>query len=231
MTTITSNGYYLIADNCVTIERTSNLKNKTPGVKTKKVSLMHSNENKIIIPEKTITIEKNKVMAWAGSGNVEKIFNFMSNINNLDILDYVDIYSNIVTINSLNEGFSIFLITENFYTYVVKVCLKPIKNTYNVNCEVDCYLPGTLVLGGSGSGIIENLLDCNLIDFEDLKKEHPLLTHLFMCNSCNYSSFSYDVYGAKEKQIFFHIKPDYEAIDQAIKFFNSIKRDFYYNSK
>jgi hypothetical protein len=125
MTTITSNGYYLIADNCVTIERTSNLKNKTPGVKTKKVSLMHSNENKIIIPEKTITIEKNKVMAWAGSGNVEKIFNFMSNINNLDILDYVDIYSNIVTINSLNEGFSIFLITENFYTYVVKIYLKP----------------------------------------------------------------------------------------------------------
>ena len=52
-----------------------------------------------------------------------------------------------------------------------------------------------------------------------------------MCNSCNHSSFSYDVYGAKEKQIFFHINPGYEAIDQAIKFFNSIKKDFYYNSK
>ncbi len=47
MTTITSNGYYLIADNRVTINKIINTENKTPQVRRKNVTLFHNGENKI----------------------------------------------------------------------------------------------------------------------------------------------------------------------------------------
>ena len=231
MTTITSNGYYLIADNRVTINKIINTENKTPQVKRKEVTFFHNGENKISLPQQRLVIEKQKVLAWTGSGNPESMFNFINNAKKIDILDYVDIYSNLVDFKNTDETFTIFLITENYCTYVINFNLKIVNSESKTHLNIKRHNPGVIAFSGSGSNIISDLLNYSLIDIKEIENQHPLLTHLFMYNSCKYSSFSYDVYGAKEKQFFSNIEPGQEAIEQSIAFFNNIKKDFHYHSK
>lgn len=214
MTTILSNGYYLIGD-----KRTSHT---TPATKT---TILESNlegfvhsrlhrktqtdETKKVIPLPKTTFEGKAVLAIAGAGNVERIneaYNFFTVMS-------IDAYASIKKSSKQHTPLHSFLfITEDFHSHRIVFTFSGQFTSLQV--IQSSFKPGHVIASGSGGSLINELQERT---HNKLNEGHPLSAFLLGTNTDAGSSNCYDVYGVREKKYFSKIIPTTEAVTSHIK--------------
>lgn len=210
MTTIVSNGYYMIADKRTNFGSSAVkhpvLTSECKDFKFSRPSRRHFNDEvtKLVPEPKTMYGEK-KVLAIAGSGNVETINDMLSCLEYMTIDQLVKLKSRS---GQSRQYVQLLFITEDFHTHQISFTTvdqaAPTERTYQ---------PGKIVAIGSG-GVI-------LMEFQDrlqvrLEKTHLLNLFLLGTNTDEHSSNCFDVYGAQEKKYFSNIMPSHEEVNARV---------------
>lgn len=218
MTTITSNGYYLIADKRTTITSHLNSKNKSEGVDEKKVST-HSDETckiHVLGKDSGYTIDGKRILAWASAGNAITADKFMSASAGIPFEKFAQAYSTCQPINDPCEDFCIVMITEHHHTWVFNVVAVVNNGVFGLEWTLKCYGPGTIIRQGSGQYLLTQLIASWAIEQKEIQVMHPLQVHLFGAGTDSNSSTTYDVYGVKEDKLHLGLEPAPEAVQEAL---------------
>lgn len=198
MTTIISNGYYLLADHRQTQKYDTDTEigksidiysNHKHGVLLDKVVI--DTTNKITIFEDVKHIYGYKVKAMACSGKVSILDDFTTILSSIkkgeDASILMPMLKNTITLSK--ESVSIIFITEDNLT------LRCIFEYENDNMYVTTHNPGEIVAIGEGAGIVQGL-----VNFLFIKRIDILMPIVGL--SCTYTSSSYSVYGNRENHLY-----------------------------
>ena len=206
MTTIVSNGYYMIADKRTTFSsapaKTPCLKSQVKGFSYKRVPGRARMDGATkLIPEPIATYNGKKILSIAGSGSVSAIIEVM---NLLTYLKLEDLISFKARQGGCGGQVKVILITEDFYSHIVDFTQhhahRPSEKSYK---------PGTLAAVGSGGAF---LMDIQERLNNQLNKVDILNAFLFASNSDIASSNCYDVYGTREQKYFSNVVPSHEEV-------------------
>ena len=218
MTTITSNGYYLIADKRTTITCHLNSNNKSRGVDEKKVST-HSDESckiNVLGKDSGYTIDGKRILAWASAGNGITADRFMSASAGIPFEKFAEAYSTCRPFNDPHEDFCIVMITEHHHTWVFNIEAVVTNGVFQLKWTLKCYSPGTIIQRGSGQCLLTQLTSAWAIGQKEIQAMHPLQVHMFGAGTDSNSSTTYDVYGVKEDKLHLGLEPAPEAVQEAL---------------
>ena len=197
MTTIATNGYFLVADNRNTIT--------IPG---HPVYNAHSGEVgdevladtciKINLINSDLTIGGSKIKAIAGAGLTTVINSFTEVINNYKVNENTDIKQIFKLLNNLYIGKDVDILG------VTEDC-KPFFISLNGDSRLSTNSPGCCIGKGSGSGILGTVLD--LGTKLTMKEIIPLASRFD-----KFTSPSYSAYSTEENHLFGFVIPSQEDI-------------------
>lgn len=210
MTTIVSNGYYMLADKRTTFTSSAihhpELTSGYEGFKFSRPSRRyHNDEVTKLVPEPPTTYGKKKVVAIAGSGDVDMINELLSYLEHMTVEEMVKVKAR----SSRASGYvQLLFITEDFHTHRISFS----KGDGAISER--SYRPGSLAATGSG-GVM-------LMEFQDrmqhrVEKTHILNLFLLASNTDPASSNCFDVYGAQEKKYFCNIIPTPEEVTACVR--------------
>lgn len=218
MTTITSNGYYLIADKRQTHTRTVNQRNSSDGVRCRTVSSYSDHTVKIHTNlADQYTIYDETVVAYAITGDATAGDRFMSAAKGVSLEKFADIYTLLSDLRSSSNTFSIIMVTKSKKTFSIDIGIRVMNNTIVRSFDVEEYPPGYNIFYGSGSGLINRLANRGCISHKNhIANLHPLNIHLFNASTDKSSSCTYDVYGVDEDKLVIGLEPSIEAVQEAM---------------
>lgn len=218
MTTITSNGYYLIADKRQTSTHTVNQHNSSEGVRSRTVSSHNDHTVKIYANlGDGFTIQGETVVAYAISGSVITGERFMEAAKGLPLEKFIDSYAALTDLRSTADSFSVVMVSESKKTYRIVLGVEVRNNRVARKFNIDGYGSGYVLFEGSGSGLIYRLVKSGSISYSrNIRNQHPLNVHLFMASTDKSSSYTYDVYGVDEGKLVIGLEPSSEAVQEAV---------------
>lgn len=196
MTTIISNGYYLLADH-----RKTTYALKRDALITEDRTMRFDNADKLVIGNK-LMMNGQRLLAYALTGNVRK-FEFINELNAGN--DSFDLYVFLKTCVKLPHSYfqdtkditTLIGITEDFETIKVGWEFSSKQITYSVSEHEK----GDLVTAGSGGAYVDGLLAArpnpNHLSLEELMNVASI------CDEG--TSSSYGVFGARENHKFAHV--------------------------
>lgn len=213
MTTITSNGYYLIADKSCTTTRHKNTGNKAAMSYTADVYKTIDNVKIHVVSEGEYTYRGQRLLAYAVSGQANAGERFMRAAEGIPLESFVVAYNNIINGVNSDENFNVIAITNLHETLVFEVygMVKDLASTSTI--DMRRYAPGQCVGSGSGHTLTNALVDSNSLNLDLAARTHILHHHLFAaCSDPKYSSIGYDVYGGQEGKLVTDLNPEPEAV-------------------
>lgn len=207
MTTIISNGYYMVADKRTTLpaprqKKTTSLESRCENFKHSRPPVTgYLDETTKLIPEPKTTYNDKKILCLAAAGSVS-VINYQ-----LALLAHMTM-DQLLKLNSSTDGgeggCSFIFITEDFHTHKVHYAAG-----HDDPISMSSFPPGTNVVLGSGNSII-NVIDRRLPGV--FNKVHILSLFLFTTNTDKGSSNCFDVYGCREAKYFCKIIPTHEEV-------------------
>lgn len=197
MTTITSNGHFLIADKRTTVVNSEN-------------STSYGSVTKIVIPENSLAINGDKVLAYAISGNATIAYPIFKNSPTSDIIELGYFITKGIKSWGENHGFSLLAVLESGSNMELNFDFTANKNSWN--CTV--YEKGVVCSTGSGSTIIRNFHTADIL--KSFARAHILDIHLFQAAFDSGSSTDYDVYSLEENKLITDCRPTKQAVQESI---------------
>lgn len=218
MTTITSNGYYLIADKRQSHKRRINGNNLSQGVKTFTVRSYSDSAVKIhAVLGEDYTLGGQVIVAYAIAGCLNTADKFMEAAKGIPLEKFTKAYTTLIPLDSADESFSIVLISKDKHTHVIEISTSSKNGSLSNKYTVSSYAPGGVKFEGSGSSLIDQLFNRGALNYQEFaKKQHPLNLHLFNTSTDDGSSNSYDVYGVEEGKLIIGLEPTIEAVQEAV---------------
>ena len=218
MTTIVSNGYYLVADNRGSINSDYEGYNSSTNKKEKTVFRSDS-VIKINIPKNKIKFKDSYLMAYANTGylsNGDLFRDVTDSISNPNGTEFNEIR------NLLNNVFT----GKDLYIVGVLSCNKTVTITKHTSSElsVSTYKPNDYVTAGSGSGMLDELLQFN----KDIKIDEviPFASRFDKATSPTYSAFS-----VEENHLYAYIDiPNEEVLEITKRNFDKAFGNYGYNN-
>ena len=121
MTTITSNGYYLIADKCVTTIKRKVTGNINAMSATTDVYKTTNNVKIHVIENMDYTYKGSKILAYAVAGDASAGECFMKSAEGIPLGSFAGAYAKIMGTVNTEDKFSIIAVTDLFETLVIDV--------------------------------------------------------------------------------------------------------------
>lgn len=207
MTTIVSNGYYMIADKRTTqtsrvIKNSMSLASECENFKYSRPHITgYLDETTKLIPQPKTTYKNKKVLCIGMAGEAGFINYQLSLLSYMTMDQLLKLNSEI---NTVEAGCTFLFITEDFHSH--KVNYSPAHERI---ITVSSFPPGVSVVVGSGGGIIGSLNRRMPGVFD---KAHILSLFLFATNTDKGSSNCFDVYGTREAKYFCKIIPSQKEV-------------------
>lgn len=212
MTTIVSNGYFLIADRRSTIRVETNY--LTGGeIKRGDTRFYKDQTNKIITPQ-NIYIGDKLVRAIACSGNIDFIFYTLS-LSKLGFdINLPSIFACVAGIPAPSKvSCTLLAVTEDNVTHKFRFVstVTSGENLWRVDSER--FAPGTIVVAGSGGDVWDETVPL-LTDGRDMD---VLDVFTFCAHRDSWSSDHYSVYGVTAHELFEDVRPREEEIFESMR--------------
>lgn len=212
MTTIFSNGYFLIADKRVSF--THHKSTRLPNGKADKVGgdFYIDAEAKIFLPPKGVNWNLNAetsspIHAVGTAGEVNTTERFINLLSYLSLKETIA-YFNTPAVYSRLQTFTLVFLAMDHETLVVT------KRNSEHELKVTGYPAGGCTVAGSGAGTIKQLIDETNINSSNL---HPLDYFLFMAAFDESSSTDYDVYCSTEHKLIRGLQPSDDAVNESVQ--------------
>ena len=213
MTTITSNGYYLIADKCVTSTTRKVSGNKNAMSATTDVYKTTNNVKIHVIENMDYTYKGAKILAYAVTGEATAGEHFMEAAEGIPLGSFARAYTKVMRTINTEDKFRIIAVTDLFETLVINVYGEVEDHACTMAVNITRHPRGVSVGAGSGAALSNTLLRSNWLNQDSLNQIHILHHHLFLaCHDVSNSSISYDVYGVKQGKLVTDLKPEPEAV-------------------
>lgn len=218
MTTITSNGFYLVADKCTSSTKTKDSGNKLAMSGITDVYKTSNNVKIHVVDDKDYTYKDAKILAYAIAGDAIGGERFMKAAEGIPISNFARSYTRIVGCVDTDQNFSVVAVTNFFETLLIDVYGEIENHTSNVIVDIRRKPCGMSVGVGSGHILSNTLLNSKSLCASTLDETHILHRHLFAasCDPRN-SSVAYDAYGARECKLFTNLNPEPEAVLESFR--------------
>lgn len=216
MTTITSNGHFLIADKRASITHVSSVGNQA----YMQTAVHHSQAEQHVKIFSDLadaySVNGERVVAYATSGSATAAETFMRAAKGFELRVFAKAYVTLRVCTGDNDSFALTCVTENRKTVKLSLTVEVKDNVIARYYTTSYYKPGEICISGSGFGLLRSMINAGAMSKESLNAHHPLNVHMFAAGLDRHSNSDYDAYSAEEDKLVVGLKPDPETIQGAV---------------
>lgn len=222
MTTVVSNGYYLIADKRLTHTNPRRaIDPDTNALST--LTAIFDDEVKLFSGENVrYTVNDVKVMAFGLAGDITEAERFMFAANDGCLLDFCSRYTKLMALKSEKNEFGVLCLMEDHTSVLIEFTHQARDLFADVVYTASLSEPGMPLCIGSGASGFKQIFRNGLFDELALMGAHPLNIFLAMASLDIHSSTSYDAYSLEEDKLVTGLVPEEEAVLASLEEFSSV---------